>query len=95
MARAHRVAGLALLFTVAYTLVFYQFLNIPFISADAAAQIIPVLPWWLLVSFGAYSLWALGWGLWTFQDCPNAFTELMVEINQAKNELRAKGVTVD
>ena len=35
------------------------------------------LPWWVLVSFGSYSLASLGWGLWTFRDCPDAYTELM------------------
>lgn len=35
------------------------------------------LPWWLLVSFGSYALWCLGWGLFTFRDCPEAYTELL------------------
>jgi dolichyl-phosphate mannosyltransferase polypeptide 3 len=35
------------------------------------------IPWWLLVSFGSYSLWSLGWGLYTFKDCPEAYTELL------------------
>ncbi|KAH6911081.1 dolichol-phosphate mannosyltransferase subunit 3-domain-containing protein [Coprinopsis sp. MPI-PUGE-AT-0042] len=52
-------------------------------------------PWWLLVTFGSYSLWSLGWGLFTFRDCPEAYTELLSEINDAKNALRSQGVTVD
>lgn len=35
------------------------------------------LPWWLLVSFGAYSLSSIGWGLLTLRECPEAFNELM------------------
>lgn len=35
------------------------------------------IPWWALVSFGSYSLWSMGWGLWSFRDCPEAFEELM------------------
>jgi hypothetical protein len=35
------------------------------------------IPWWLLVSFGSYSLWSLGWGLFTFRDCSEAYEELM------------------
>jgi dolichyl-phosphate mannosyltransferase polypeptide 3 len=35
------------------------------------------VPWWLLVSFGSYSLWCLGWGLFTFRDCPEAYAELL------------------
>lgn len=36
------------------------------------------LPWTLLVAFGAYSLGSLGWGLYTFRDCPEAYQELMM-----------------
>lgn len=35
------------------------------------------LPWWLLVSFGAYSLWSLGWGLLQLRECPEAYEELI------------------
>jgi dolichyl-phosphate mannosyltransferase polypeptide 3 len=35
------------------------------------------IPWWLLVSFGSYALWSLGWGVFTFRDCPEAYTELL------------------
>ena len=53
------------------------------------------LPFWLLVSFGAYLLFRLGWGVLTFNDVPDAHKELMGEIAQAKVELRALGVDVD
>lgn len=53
------------------------------------------LPFWGLVSFGAYLLFKLGWGVFTFNDTPEAHKELMAQIEQAKTELRAKGVTVD
>ncbi|KAG2022422.1 hypothetical protein CC2G_000171 [Coprinopsis cinerea AmutBmut pab1-1] len=95
MARLHRVATVATIVTVAYLLCFFQILSVPFLDEKITEQLIPVLPWWLLVSFGAYSLWSLGWGLFTFRDCPEAYNELLSEINDAKNELRAKGVTVD
>ncbi|KAK0497192.1 dolichol-phosphate mannosyltransferase subunit 3 [Armillaria luteobubalina] len=95
MARAHRVAIISLISMALYLLVFLQFFSVPFVDDAVVQEIIPVLPWWLLVSFGSYSLWSLGWGLWTFRDCPEAYTELMAEISQAKNELRVKGVTVD
>ena len=35
------------------------------------------IPWWLLVAFGSYSLWSLGWGLLTFRDCDEAYEELI------------------
>lgn len=31
-------------------------------------EIVPVLPWWGLVSFGSYSLATLGWGIYSFKD---------------------------
>ncbi|KAK0218087.1 dolichol-phosphate mannosyltransferase subunit 3 [Armillaria fumosa] len=95
MARAHRVAIISLISIALYLFVFLQIFSVPFVDDAVVQEIIPVLPWWLLVSFGSYSLWSLGWGLWTFRDCPEAYAELMTEISQAKNELRVKGVTVD
>lgn len=53
------------------------------------------LPLWALVSFGAYLLVLLGWGVLTFNDVPAAHEELMGEIETAKVELRKLGVTVD
>ncbi|OZJ04767.1 hypothetical protein BZG36_01862 [Bifiguratus adelaidae] len=57
-------------------------------------QILPVLPWWSLVSFGAYSLGSIGYHLMTFEDCPGAYQELMGQIQEAKIELSAKGVPI-
>jgi dolichyl-phosphate mannosyltransferase polypeptide 3 len=95
MARAHRVALYASAFILIYILAFFAVLPVPLLGPDIVAQLLPVIPWWLLVSFGAYSLASLGWGLFTFQDCPDAYHELLKEINDAKNDLRGKGVTVD
>jgi len=95
MTRATRFAAYALSFLIAYLLVWFSVLPIPFIDTASTDKIVPVIPWWCLVSFGSYSLGSLGWGLWTFRDCPEAYDELMHEISQAKNDLRGKGVTVD
>lgn len=65
------------------------------LSAKIQDEIIPVLPLWALVSFGAYLLFRLGWGIATFNDVPEAYRELAKEIEQAKVELRQKGVDVD
>lgn len=46
-------------------------------SNNLMDSILKQLPWWLLVSFGSYSLWSLGWGLFTFRDCPEAYAELL------------------
>ncbi|KIJ97033.1 hypothetical protein K443DRAFT_681817 [Laccaria amethystina LaAM-08-1] len=95
MARAHRVAAISAFCLVLYLLAFFRVVSVPFMEERIADEILPVIPWWLLVSFGSYSLWSLGWGLFTFRDCPEAYTELLREIGEAKNDLRARGVTVD
>ena len=53
------------------------------------------LPFWALVSFGAYLLLRLGWNVMTFHDVPEAHKELMAEIEMAKTDLRQLGVDVD
>lgn len=50
---------------------------IPF-PAKIQDDIIPVLPFWGLVSFGAYLLASLGWGVLTFRDTEGAYKELLV-----------------
>ncbi|CAG7853836.1 SubName: Full=Related to dolichol-phosphate mannosyltransferase subunit 3 {ECO:0000313/EMBL:CCA67734.1} [Serendipita indica DSM 11827] len=95
MTRAKRFATWTAVLSVAYILVFLQIVPLPLVEEETAAQIVPVIPWWLLVTFGSYSLWSLGWGLFTFRDCEEAYEELMGEISMAKADLRARGVTVD
>ncbi|KAI0424487.1 dolichol-phosphate mannosyltransferase subunit 3 [Xylaria sp. FL1042] len=58
-------------------------------------EIVPVLPFWALVSFGAYLLFRLGWNVMTFHDVPEAHKELVAEIEMAKKDLRRLGVEVD
>ncbi|KAI9279414.1 dolichol-phosphate mannosyltransferase subunit 3 [Umbelopsis sp. AD052] len=58
-------------------------------------DIIPVLPWWALVSFGSYCLGTLGWNVMTFGECPEAYDELMREISEAKGDLRSKGMNIN
>ena len=53
------------------------------------------LPFWAIVSFGASLLFKLGYNVMTFNDVPEAYAELMGEIDIAKSELRLKGVEVD
>jgi len=59
--------------------------------ANSAAQ----LPFWAIVSFGAYLLFKLGWNVMTFNDVPAAHKELMGEIEMARDDLRRKGVDID
>ncbi|KAF8481000.1 dolichol-phosphate mannosyltransferase subunit 3 [Russula ochroleuca] len=95
MIRAARVALWSAVFFIAYFLALFAFIPVPFFSKEHAEQVLPVLPWWLLVSFGSYTLWSLGHGLYTYRECTDAYTELLTEISQAKSELQVKGVSVD
>ncbi|KAG1738013.1 dolichol-phosphate mannosyltransferase subunit 3 [Suillus lakei] len=95
MARLHRVSVYSSILISIYLLVLFEVLPIPLMAAGVTQEILPVIPWWLLVSFGSYSLWSLGWGVFTFRDCPEAYCELLREINEAKNDLRSRTVTVD
>ncbi|KAG1840636.1 dolichol-phosphate mannosyltransferase subunit 3 [Suillus subluteus] len=95
MTRLHRVSIYSSVLISIYLLVLFEVLPIPLIDASVAQEILPVIPWWLLVSLGSYSLWSLGWGMFTFRDCPDAYHQLLQEINEAKNDLRSRAVTVD
>lgn len=58
-------------------------------------DIVPVLPWWSLVTFGAYALGTLGYDVLTFNDKPEKYQELMQQVKQARRELQAEGVSVN
>ncbi|KAI5119781.1 hypothetical protein M0805_009252 [Coniferiporia weirii] len=95
MTRLTRFASYAGVVLLSYVLVWFSVLNVPLVDQATTDQLLPVLPWWLLVAFGSYSLYSLGRGLYTFNDVPAAYEELMKEIAEAKLDLRAKGVSVD
>ncbi|KAJ1677985.1 hypothetical protein EV182_005024, partial [Spiromyces aspiralis] len=57
-------------------------------------EIWSVLPLWGLVGLGAYSVCNIGYNLLTFRECPEAYHELMQQIREAKDDLRANGVDV-
>jgi len=95
MPRAHRLGLLTTAVVIAYLLAWYGMFAVPGLDSKTSDQILPVLPWWALITLGSYSLWSIGMGLLTLRECPEAYEELLGEIAEAKNELRAKGVTVD
>jgi len=95
MSRATRFAAVASALTALYVLIWLSVVPVPLLAPEVKDDLLPVIPWFLLVSFGSYSLYSLGWGLFSFRDTPDAYEELMGEIALAKNDLRAKGVTVD
>lgn len=92
MTRATQTISIALLASSFYLALFLQLLPLPEL---VQTEIVPVLPFWALVSFGAYLLFRLGFNVMTFRDTPEAYKELMGEIEEAKRDLRTKGVEVD
>jgi dolichol-phosphate mannosyltransferase subunit 3 len=53
---------------------------------------VALLPLWALLSFGLYSAVTILWGLLTFPTCPEAAQELAEEVEQARKDLRKRGV---
>ncbi|KAF2730793.1 dolichol phosphate mannosyltransferas-like protein subunit 3 [Polyplosphaeria fusca] len=91
MTRAQQTISVALLLTSLYLAVFMEVVPLPEKIQD---DIVPVLPFWALISFGSYLLFKLGLGVFTFNDVPDAHKELMAQIKEARADLQAKGVDV-
>lgn len=64
---------------------------LPFHLSDSVTQVISVLPWWLLVSFGCYSLASIGYNLLIFRECPSALPSLEADLKRARVHLTQKG----
>jgi len=92
MTRAQQTISVGLLVTSLYLALYLQLIPLPEVISS---EVIPVLPFWALVSFGAYLLFKLGLGVFSFNDVPAAYAELMKEIEIARADLRTKGVDVD
>ncbi|KAG9206892.1 hypothetical protein G6514_000182 [Epicoccum nigrum] len=91
MTRAQQTISIAMLLTSLYLAVFMELISFP---KKIQKEVVPVIPFWALISFGAYLLFKLGWGVFTFNDVPEAHAELMTQIKEARAELRTKGVDV-
>lgn len=76
---------------VAYLVLYFKVVSTPELFHD---EILPYLPWWCLVSFGAYALGTLGWDVLTFKDKPEKYRELMGQIKEAKADLKQKGLQI-
>ncbi|PFH56996.1 hypothetical protein XA68_15662 [Ophiocordyceps unilateralis] len=92
MTRAQQTISLGLLVSSLYLALYLELIPLPPLVQHT---IVPVLPFWALVSFGALILFRLGLGLVTFNDVPEAHKELRLEIDLAKADLRTRGVDVD
>ncbi|CAN9082162.1 unnamed protein product [Alternaria alternata] len=91
MTRATQTISIGMLLTSIYLSLFLQVVPLP---QKIQEEIVPFLPFWALISFGAYLLFKLGWGVFTFNDVPQAHAELMQQIAEARKDLQAKGVDV-
>ncbi|KAK3627956.1 hypothetical protein LTR56_004823 [Elasticomyces elasticus] len=92
MTRAQQTLSIGLLLSSMYMVAFLGLAPIP---ETLQNDLIPVLPFWAIVTFGAYLLAKLGYGVLTFNDVPQAHQELVKQIEQARVELKKKGVEVD
>ena len=50
-------------------------------------------PVYLVIFFGLYSIAVIVYRVYTFNDCPEAAKELQLEIEEAKEDLKKKGMT--
>ncbi|KAH7077643.1 dolichol phosphate mannosyltransferas-like protein subunit 3 [Paraphoma chrysanthemicola] len=91
MTRAQQTTSIAMLLTSLYLAVFMEVVSFP---EKIQKEIVPVVPFWALITFGAYLLSKLGWGVFTFNDVPDAYKELQAQIQEARIDLKAKGVDV-
>jgi len=92
MTKAQQTISFGLLLSSIYLSLYFHLIPLPILMQQ---EIVPVLPFWALVSFGSYLLFKLGYGVFTFNDVPAAHKELMEEIELARADLRTKGVDVD
>ncbi|PWN92669.1 dolichol-phosphate mannosyltransferase subunit 3 [Acaromyces ingoldii] len=95
MTRATRFFTAVGAFSLIWVLLLLDILPLPLVPHEVKHQILPALPWWVLVSTGSYLLFEMGWGIFNFNDVPKAYDDLLIDIKNAKDFLAAKGVNVD
>ncbi|TIA37643.1 hypothetical protein D6C78_04545 [Aureobasidium pullulans] len=89
MTRATQTISIFLLLSSLYLALFLGLIPLP---TKLQEDIIPYVPFWALISFGAYLLGKLGYNVMTFHDVPEAHKELMAEIDLARADLKKMGV---
>ncbi|PGH11457.1 hypothetical protein AJ80_07137 [Polytolypa hystricis UAMH7299] len=92
MTRAQQSLSIALLISSLYLALYLGLIPL---NSTIQDEIIPVLPFYSLIALACYLLFRLGWGVFTFNDVPEAYNSLQEEIRSAQTELRAAKVDVD
>ncbi|KAJ6104227.1 hypothetical protein N7523_010547 [Penicillium sp. IBT 18751x] len=92
MTRAQQTLSVLLLVSSLYLSLY---LGLVPLNETVQTEVIPVLPFYAVITFGCYLLGRLGLAIFTFNDVPDAHAELQKEIELAKVELRKGNVDVD
>ncbi|KAJ5128466.1 hypothetical protein N7448_002185 [Penicillium atrosanguineum] len=92
MTRAQQTLSVLLLVSSLYLSLY---LGLVPLNETVQTEVIPVLPFYAVITFGCYLLGRLGLAIFTFNDVPEAHAELQKEIELAKVELRKGNVDVD
>lgn len=70
-------------------------LGYPIKLSESARFHVQLLPIYLVVLFGLVSAAIVLYRVATFNDCPEAYQELRGQIDQAKSDLKKKGIKFD
>jgi len=93
MTRALQTISVLLLATSLYLSLLLDLLPVP-LHSTIHSEILPVLPFWALITFASYLVGRLGWGVLNFKDQEPAYKELMEQIEGAKEKVKGKGVDI-
>lgn len=86
-------ASETVIYAIALTSIYFiLYLGIIPTSTLFQEEVLPVVPFWSLVTFGCYALFSLGYGVYTLQDKEDKYVELKEQIGEAKVFLKSKGV---
>ncbi|KAI9502082.1 hypothetical protein GGI25_004669 [Coemansia spiralis] len=91
MTRAQRIGAFAVIAGSVWVLGMLGWLPL---SETVQGEVWPALPLLVLVLLGAYAFINIGYNLLVFRECPEAYYELMQEVQEAKDDLRAKNVDI-
>ena len=87
MAKVSKAAHFTFRFTIATLIYFLLFFVLPQENV-LMQQIWPVLPFWGLVTLGCYAFIIIGKDVMIINDCPDAYNELLKDIQSCKEELQ-------